>query len=508
MKRRMLSLLLICCLLLSASAFAAGEQGRGAFEKGRLSGIAAMQDGCLLVTDVWNKVIWKVSGSEVSLFAGAIPEPDLTGEPRGFCLDGPAEKASFTEPWAIVPFLSGWAVSDASANVIRYLSEDGVFTLAGTGEAGLKNGQASEAAFSRPTGLAADRSGALYVSDTGNGCIRRISRKGVVETWADGLSAPTGLCWQDGVLYVAETGKNRIVRIVNGAVEHFAGQLVNAEDKTEFYGAYADGPLKEAAFDRPEGVAVMQDGSVVIADTGNAAVRLVKDGRVYTLLRGSGTAAAPVFPRGLLLQGDALTVTDAFSAILSTASVSEPAYADVPEGAWYASYAAEATRRGLINGTAPGAFSPDATTTRAMFVTMLSRVHLSGDGAAVIAGSGGFPDIPAGAWFADAAAWAIDAGVVNGMDGAFNPNGQVSREQLVTMLFRYAAAQDFSLTERRTLSGFSDAASVSAWASDAMSWAVAAGVINGVDGALAPQATATRAQVAAMLIRFMDSLGL
>ena len=128
-------------------------------------------------------------------------------------------------------------------------------------------------------------------------------------TFASGLSDPMGLCWSGGVLYVAETGANRIVKIENGKISLVAGSGQEG---------LADGPASQAAFAFPQGVAVSQDGTVYVADTGNGAVRRVQNGEIVTVLSqeilgGQESMLAPVSPTGLLLAGRTLYVCDSFN---------------------------------------------------------------------------------------------------------------------------------------------------------------------------------------------------
>ena len=97
------------------------------------------EDGRFLVTDVYNKVLWAVQRETVERFAGVIPVPDLSGEPQGVYHDGTLDSAYFAEPWAIAPYLEGYAVTDAGANVVRYVTAERVYTIAGTGTAGASN---------------------------------------------------------------------------------------------------------------------------------------------------------------------------------------------------------------------------------------------------------------------------------------------------------------------------------------------------------------------------------
>ena len=162
-------------------------------------------------------------------------------------------------------------------------------------------------------------------------------------------------------------------------------------------------------------------------------------------------------------------------------------YGDVAANAWYYDAVAYVSASGMMTGTNAAAFSPDAATTRAMIWTVLARLN----GQSV---DGGSP------WYAAAQSWAVSAGVSDGTD----PAGNITREALAAMLYRAAGSPAVS----GNFLAFSDGDSVSSWAESAMLWATQSGIIWGIDGALAPQGQATRAQVAAMLQRFMESGGL
>jgi Bacterial surface proteins containing Ig-like domains len=172
-------------------------------------------------------------------------------------------------------------------------------------------------------------------------------------------------------------------------------------------------------------------------------------------------------------------------------------FADVQNNAWYSEAIAYVYNKGMMNGTDAGKFEPDATTTRAMLVTMLFR--LEGEPKA---GAADFSDVVSGQWFSEAIAWAAASGVVNGYEnGTFAPNAAITREQLAVILWRYVGSPAASAELN-----FSDAATVSDWAQQAMQWAVSTGIINGDNGALRPAGNATRAEVAMMLMRFCENI--
>ncbi len=177
-------------------------------------------------------------------------------------------------------------------------------------------------------------------------------------------------------------------------------------------------------------------------------------------------------------------------------------FTDVPASAWYAGAVAFAVEHELMNGVGGGKFEPEGTMTRAMLVTVLWREAGSPD-----AGASGFVDVPDGQWYTTAVAWAREAGVVNGTsDTTFAPEGSITREQLATVLYRYVDRVGYPSGVRGNLSGFPDAGQISDYAADAMAWAVGMGLINGSDGFLLPQGNATRAQVSAILMRYIKNV--
>ena len=184
----------------------------------------------------------------------------------------------------------------------------------------------------------------------------------------------------------------------------------------------------------------------------------------------------------------------------------ENPFRDVAETDWFYPGVKEAARHALFQGTAADVFSPEATMTRGMLVTALWRM----DGKAA-AGASSFSDVAAGVYYAGAVAWAAEKGIVNGIgDGKFDPEGSITREQLAAILFRYAQMRGVDTKKRADLGAFPDGDKVSGYAEDALAWANAAGLVNGIgEGGTAhlrPQNTATRAQVAAILARYLQKL--
>ncbi len=176
-------------------------------------------------------------------------------------------------------------------------------------------------------------------------------------------------------------------------------------------------------------------------------------------------------------------------------------FTDVNADDWFSDVVRYVYEQGLMTGTSDREFSPNLTTTRGMIVSILNRLE---DGPT--AEAAGFTDVADGDWYAEAVNWAASEGIVNGFeDNTFRPNDPITREQLAAMLMNYAAWKGEDVRARADLSGYGDAASVSSWAAKTVQWAVAEGLISGMPGnLLEPQGSATRAQVAAILQRFLS----
>lgn len=164
-------------------------------------------------------------------------------------------------------------------------------------------------------------------------------------------------------------------------------------------------------------------------------------------------------------------------------------FTDVTSGSWYYDGVKYACDNGLMNGTSSNAFSPNADTTRSMIVTILARME-------GVNTSGGVT------WYTAGRAWAMENGISDGT----NMEGKITREQLAAMLYRYAKMKGYDVSASASLSGYTDASGVSGWAKEAMQWAVGSGLIQGSGNALTPQANASRAQIATILMRFAQSI--
>ena len=179
-------------------------------------------------------------------------------------------------------------------------------------------------------------------------------------------------------------------------------------------------------------------------------------------------------------------------------------FPDVTEGDWFYDAVRYAYENGLMDGVGDNLFAPNSDTTRAQLVTILYRL----EGQPAPSGDSGFSDVAAGTWYTDAVAWAAANGIVNGVsETEFAPGKDITREQLATILFRYAEAKGYDVSARADLSAYPDADQIQSYAAESVAWAVAEGLIQGFeDNTLRPAGNATRAQIATILMRFCEGV--
>ena len=259
-------------------------------------------------------------------------------------------------------------------------------------------------------------------------------------------------------------------------------------------------------------VEATQGGTVVVTPTS------AKAGTTVTL--------TPVPDQGFAL--DTLAVTDRFGNPVSltegangtytfvmpdgqvtvTATFTETApeplpFTDVAEGDWFYDAVRYAYENGLMDGVGGNRFAPNSATTRAQLVTILYRL----EGQPAVSGDLPFTDVEAGTWYTDAILWAAQNNIVNGVsDTEFAPGDDLTRQQLVTILYRYAKAKGCDVSASADLSGYPDADQVQGYAQPTMAWAVAEGIVEGMDGNLNPAGNASRAQIATILMRFCEGV--
>ena len=279
-----------------------------------------------------------------------------------------------------------------------------------------------------------------------------------------------------------------------------ANFTVEQRDNTPYYGITVNAPAngtvtcyaKSAAKGAEVTLTVKPDvgyalDKLTVTDASGKTVDVTKvDEKTYTFV----------------MPGRAVTVEAVFAP-----STSGLPFTDVSAGDWFYEAVQFVYENGLMDGVAGNLFAPNATLNRAMAVTILYRLEGSPD----LDGENlGYPfaDVDGDAWYGDAVYWARCNGIVDGVENNhFDPTGSLTREQMATVLYRYAQYKGADVSASGDLSGFADSANVSAWAVDAVKWAVGSGLVNGVEGnALAPQGTSTRAQTAAILARFCGSV--
>lgn len=228
------------------------------------------------------------------------------------------------------------------------------------------------------------------------------------------------------------------------------------------------------------------------ADNSNLVAAIVKADKTTEIIRNSfvskdGTVTAYV-PAGATV----------------TVIANGKSFSDVSASAWYAKAVGFAVSHELFNGVSDTEFAPSKSMTRGMFVTVLNRLA----GAEDFAGKAEFSDVAADKWYATGTVWAAANKIVSGYgDGKFGPDDAVTREQMAVIMYNFTKAMGYDVTGSASLDKFSDSASVHSWAADAMKWAVGSGVMSGnADGTLNPRGTATRAQVATIMMNYTKVL--
>lgn len=307
----------------------------------------------------------------------------------------------------------------------------------------------------------------------------------------------------------ASAGTKTLYEGVVARLDALGGEDVSQAESSAQEGSAAYTP---AGLDRGDSVSLQTGGSLVLYSGG---CRL-SEGTLADVTAGTTLAAGESLTAGhryIVTSAEAAKIVSTDPGDLGYQGIGSVAkgetaplpFQDVREGSWYYGAVEFVYGKGYFSGTAADRFSPNDSMTRAMLATVLHRVA----GRETPGQSEGFTDVPAGQWYSDGIAWASAKGVVNGMgNGLYHPNDPVTRQQMVTMLYRFATVYaQMDVARTGDLAAFPDGGQVADWARDAMAWAVGAGVIQGRDtGHLDPSGTASRAEVATVLERFTKLL--
>lgn len=306
------------------------------------------------------------------------------------------------------------------------------------------------------------------------------------------VSDDLGSITSDGRFTASGEGKGTVIAEAQGLIS--AGAEINVVKSPDILRVFRQDSTSQVSS------LSVSSGSVtdLMAQAMDNYVYLISEDSCYTW-RVEGNIGE-ISSRGVFTAGEAdaegsITVSAGDTSVSIPVTVRNPQrYDDVPRDEWYYDAVEYATETGLMNGLGGRRFDPDGQVTRAMVATTLYRSA----GSPAVSGDSGFSDVDPSAWYGPAVAWAAEKGIVLGYDGLFDPEGNISREQLATMLHRYMG----SPASNGDLSAFTDAGDISDWAEAPVKWGVEKGVLNGMgNGALAPGGTALRAQLAAVLMR-------
>ena len=220
------------------------------------------------------------------------------------------------------------------------------------------------------------------------------------------------------------------------------------------------------------------------------------DGQVLVLVNADGTET--IIKKSFVENGKAYGEIPNGAAVRIAAN--RQTFNDVKAGDWFASAVDFAGSHALLQGVGEGSFAPKSPMTRAMLVTVLYRLEDEPAASGMVR----FDDVETGSWYADAVSWAAEEGIVLGSGSGFDPSDSITREQIAAILYRYAQYLGIDVSAKGSVSRFGDGSQVSAWAADAMAWAVEAGLFRGDDhGNLNPGSNAARAEVAMLLERLV-----
>lgn len=354
---------MILIFIFSSTVFVKGEEvnlepigsGQLGYKDGDFStaqfrfpyGIIKNEDGEILVVDSYNHVIRKIFKGKVSSIGYYSENVDEYGFPQGAYVDGEIKEARFNQPRDIAVDSDGNIfVVDTGNHVIRKIKDNKVYSFVGAGEAGFADKKGMEAKFNTPSGIVIDKDNNLYIADTLNHIIRKVTPEGEVSTYAgkrseeggyeDGsleearFNEPTALAMDNqGVLYIADSANQRIRVIIDNKVSTIAGSGIETNDVEYITGGYKDGIGLEAQFNFPKGIDVSEDGVIFIGDTFNNQIRVITaDNQVYTLKDAEGLINGPT---GVLYNDDYLYICDMWNNRIQKLAINEDSFIQVNE---------------------------------------------------------------------------------------------------------------------------------------------------------------------------------
>ncbi|MCX7746428.1 MAG: hypothetical protein N2645_06015 [Clostridia bacterium] len=282
-------------------------------EFNRPCGLALDADGSLLVADTYNNSIRKIKGDKVLTLAGFPNALDSMGFPKSGYVDGDMSEAKFNKPRSIVCNSMGMIyVADTGNHAIRRIYKNRVTTFAGSktpekaGKPGYADGRAADAMFNKPVSMCIDKEGNLYIADSLNHVIRCINKDGLVTTFAgatdgqggykDGpllqakFNEPCGITIDDqGILYVLDSGNQLIRKISGSQVSTFSGSFKPLISGTQYIqGGFKNGDLDSSEYNFPKGISFVSNEGLLIADTWNNRIRFIKNNNKVITLSGNG----------------------------------------------------------------------------------------------------------------------------------------------------------------------------------------------------------------------------
>lgn len=292
---------------------------------------------------------------------------------------------------------------------------------------------------------------------------------------------PDGESYTQAVLWASQNG------IVGGYSNGYFGPNDNITREQLAKVTYAYAEYKGCVTSNRADISGYQDASQVSDFALEAMEWIVATG----LIQGKSNNTL-LDPQGVTTRAECAVIIERFM---------EP-FADVKYSDWYGENVSLVYLSSLMTGTSDSIFSAGDTLARAQFATIVYRLA----GEASVTFNNVFPDVPEGAWYTDAVIWANKNGIITGYEttGKFGPGDPINREQLATMLYRYAQIQGYNVDDKADISGYPDWGYVNDFAQEAMQWCVAKGIITGDNGNLSPQKSASRAECATMIMRFLQ----